>query len=110
MIGNKCHINYEACIDRHITIKNNVGVGHRSFLVTFNHDYSNPYGRFLGRMIFNPIVVGQGAWIGAKVTILASVEIGEGAIVGAGSEVTKNIPDNYMIADNSAKIIKKFSS
>jgi acetyltransferase-like isoleucine patch superfamily enzyme len=105
-IGKKCHINYETWIDRYVEIKNQVGVGHRSFLVTFNHDHSDPNGRYLGRLIFKQIIIEEGAWLGCNVTILPGVEIGKGAMVGAGSVVTKNVPNNSLAVGNPAKIIK----
>ncbi len=52
------------------------------------------------------IVVGNGAWVGVGVTIIFPVRIGENAIIGAGSVVTKDIPDNAIAAGVPAKVIK----
>lgn len=49
----------------------------------------------------------KGAFVGTKTIICNAVTIGEGAIVGAGSIVTKNIPDNEVWAGNPARFIKK---
>lgn len=54
-----------------------------------------------------PVVVKNGAFIGAFSIILKGVTVGENSIVGAGSVVTKNIPDNEIWAGNPAKFIKK---
>lgn len=54
-----------------------------------------------------PIVIKDDAWIGMNVIVLKGVTIGEGAIVGAGSVVTRDIPDWTMVAGNPAKIIKE---
>ena len=54
-----------------------------------------------------PVVIKDGAFIGAFSIILKGVTIGENSIVGAGSVVTKNIPDNEIWAGNPAKFIKK---
>ena len=51
------------------------------------------------------IIIHDNVFIGANVTILPNIEIGEGAIVGAGSVVTKNIPSNMVFAGNPAKPI-----
>ena len=54
----------------------------------------------------SPIIVKRKAWIGFNVIILKGVTIGEGAVVGAGSVVTKDVPDYAVVAGNPAKIIK----
>lgn len=55
------------------------------------------------------IEIKDDAWIGAGAIILAGVTIGRGCIIGAGSVVTRSIPDYYIVAGNPAKIIKKLS-
>lgn len=54
----------------------------------------------------NPIKVGKNVWIGANCVILPGVEIGDNAIVGAGSVVTKNVIENSIVAGVPAKLIK----
>lgn len=56
-----------------------------------------------------PIVIRKHAWIGMNVIILKGVEIGEGAVVGAGSVVTKDVPAWTVVAGNPAKVIKKLN-
>jgi len=53
-----------------------------------------------------PVIIGKNVWIGDKVTILANVTIGDGAIIGANSVVTKDIPPYTVAAGIPAKIIK----
>ena len=57
-------------------------------------------------LIPKKIVIKDYAWIGSKSVILPGVTIGENAVVGAGSIVTKDVPDNAIVAGNPAKIIK----
>ena len=53
------------------------------------------------------LTIGNDVWIGARVTILGNVKkIGNGVIIGAGSVVTKSIPDYAIVAGNPAKIIR----
>lgn len=54
-----------------------------------------------------PITIDKGAWLGARAIILKGVNIGEGAIVGAGSVVTKDVPDWTVVAGNPARIVRK---
>jgi len=53
-----------------------------------------------------PVVIGNDVWIGDRVMILPGIQIGNGAIVGAGSVVTHSIPDYAIAAGNPARIIK----
>ena len=55
----------------------------------------------------SPIIIGNNVWIGANVTILKGVKVGDNSIIGAGSVVVKNIPKNCIVAGNPAKIIKE---
>ena len=87
-----------------ITIGDNVLIGHNVTLATLNHDF-NPQTR---QYIYpKPINIGNNVWIGSDSTILPGITIGDGAIVGAGSVVTKNVEPNTVVAGNPAKIIKK---
>lgn len=60
-----------------------------------------------GHVKMAPIHIKKGAWIGAHSIILKGVTIGERAVIGAGSVVTKNVPDDEIWAGNPAKFIKK---
>jgi maltose O-acetyltransferase len=59
-----------------------------------------------GSMSPQPIVVEQGAWIGIRAVILPGVRIGQGAIVGAGAVVTRDIPEYAIAAGNPAKVVR----
>ena len=54
-----------------------------------------------------PVLIRRGAWIGAQCIILKGVTIGEGAVVGAGSVVTKDVPDWCIVAGNPARVVKE---
>ncbi|VVD96894.1 serine acetyltransferase [Pandoraea pneumonica] len=55
---------------------------------------------------FAKTIVREGASIGANATILPGIEIGKGAMIGAGSVVTKNVPANAVVAGNPARILR----
>ena len=86
-----------------ITIGDNVLIGPKVNLVSENHPI-DPSQR--NSLIGKPIVIKNNAWIGASATILPGITIGENSIVGAGSIVTKDVPDNTIVAGNPAKKIK----
>ena len=56
-----------------------------------------------------PVRICQGAWLGARAIILKGVTIGEGAVVGAGSVVTKDVPAYVVVAGNPARIVYEIS-
>jgi acetyltransferase-like isoleucine patch superfamily enzyme len=54
-----------------------------------------------------PIVIGNDVWVGERACILKGVTIGKGVVVAANSVVTKDVPDNVVVAGNPARIVKK---
>ena len=84
-----------------ITIEDDVQIAANVQLLTNNHD---PYERMV--LPCKPILIKKGAWIGAGATILPGICIGEHAIVGAASVVTKDVPDCAVLVGNPAKVVK----
>ncbi len=87
-----------------ITIGNNCLIGHNVTIATLNHDF-NPEKR--ANINPSPVVIGDNVWIASDSTILPGIKIEDGAIVGAGSVVTKNVEKNTIVAGNPARVIKK---
>lgn len=87
-----------------ITIEDGVLIGPKVNLTTLNHDF-NPENRSATQV--KSIHIKKNAWIGIGSTILPGITIGENAVVGAGSVVTKDVPDNSIVAGNPAKFIKR---
>lgn len=87
-----------------IEIGNDVFIGPKVNLITINHDI-NPDNR--SATYGHRIVIEDKVWIGINSTILPGVKIGYGAIVGAGSVVTKDVEPMTIVAGNPARVIKK---
>ena len=85
-----------------ITIEDGVMLGPEVGLFTVNHEPKN-----IRTIMTKEIHIKKNAWIGARVSILPGVTIGENAIVGTGSIVTKDIPDNCVAVGNPARVIKQ---
>ena len=102
-IGNNVFINSNllAMARGGSTIEDDVQIAGNVSLLTNNHD---PYDRMI--LPCKPILIKKGAWIGANVVVLRGISIGKHAIVGAGSVVTKDVPDYAVVAGNPAKVIK----
>ena len=60
-----------------------------------------------GNSMFAPVIIKDNAWIGMSAIILKGVTVGEGAIVAAGSVVTKDVPPHTIVAGVPARVIKK---
>ena len=104
-IGPGCAINSHVDLDLSapIRIGTNCTLGHYVVFITTNHEMG-PASKRGGLPAMAGITVGDGAWIGACVTILPGVTIGPGAFVAAGSIVTRNIPANARAAGNPAVV------
>ena len=87
-----------------IFIEDDVQVGPGVTIVTINHGL-DPKKR--GERFPEAVFILKNAWIGANATILPGVTVGENAVVGAGSVVTKNVPDNTVVAGNPARVIRE---
>lgn len=111
-IGKNCKISSHTFICEGVTIEDRVFVGHN---VTFINDI---FPRATGQddklqtekdWACVPTFVKQGASIGSSATLLCGITVGENAVVGAGSVVTKDVPANTVVAGNPARILKKIN-
>ena len=89
-----------------VEIGENVMMGPDCRIFTANHNFDKEQKRFIGFTKPEPVIIGDGSWIGYGVIILPGVKIGKGCIVGAGSVVTKSCGDYVLIAGNPA-VVKK---
>ncbi|MDB6057554.1 MAG: transferase hexapeptide repeat protein [Verrucomicrobiales bacterium] len=107
-IGKRCKISSHSFICEGVTIEDEVFIGHN---VTFTNDLF-PRATADGQLQTEadwkciPTLVKKGASIGSSATILCGITIGEGAMIGAGSVVTKDVPAGAVVAGNPARVMK----
>src|ERR1700736_837801 len=112
-IGDNCKISSHTFICEGVTIESGVFVGHG---VTFINDRypraTNPAGELQTEADWKcqSTLVKRAASIGSGATLLGGITIGENAIVGAGSVVTKDVPSDTTVAGNPARILKRFAT
>jgi acetyltransferase-like isoleucine patch superfamily enzyme len=120
VIGENCNINAQVLIENDVVIGNNVTI--KSGVQVWNGTrieddvFLGPNATLTNDLMprskqypesFTGITIKKGASIGANATILPGIIIGEKAMIGAGAVVTKNVPDNTVVAGNPAKIIRQ---
>jgi UDP-2-acetamido-3-amino-2,3-dideoxy-glucuronate N-acetyltransferase len=109
-VGSNCKISSHTFICEGVTVEDGVFIGHG---VTFiNDSYPRATGKDGGLQTekdwkVEPTVVKRGASIGSGATILANVVIGENALVGAGSVVTRSVSAGEIVAGNPARTLRK---
>jgi UDP-2-acetamido-3-amino-2,3-dideoxy-glucuronate N-acetyltransferase len=112
-IGKRCKISSHTFVCEGVTIEDNVFVGHG--VVFINDTYpraTTSDGELQTEKDWRvePTRVKKGASIGSGATILANIEIGENAIVGAGSVVTKDVPAGAIVAGNPARLLRQIEN
>ena len=106
-IGDRSGVGIDAVIDGKVIIGQDVMMGPNVTIHTRNHRFERldiPMNQ-QGRTEERPVIIGDDVWIGGHVIILPGRHIGNGAIVGAGAVVTKDVPPYAIVGGNPAKII-----
>lgn len=113
-IGDECYICYGVTIlgvaGRKIKIGNNVLFASNIFITNECHGM-NPESQvpYMSQPLTGlDVEIGDGCWLGEKVCVLPGVKIGKKCIIGAGSVVTKSIPDYSIAVGNPARVVKKY--
>ncbi|MHC4628995.1 MAG: acyltransferase [Planctomycetota bacterium] len=108
-VGSNCKVSSHTFVCEGVTIEDNVFIGHN---VTFTNDLYPRAVSADGQLQTEadweclPTLIKRGASIGSSVTILCGLTIGENAMIGAGSVVTKDVPPNAVVAGNPARVIR----
>src|SRR3954466_2561863 len=111
-IGRRCKISSHTFICEGVTLEDEVFIGHN---VTFTNDLYPRAANLDGSPQTEkdwtciPTLVKRGASIGSSATLLCGITIGEFAVVGAGSVVTKDVPSHTVVAGNPARVLKRLA-
>src|SRR6266700_654191 len=106
-VGDHCYLGRELFLDLQdkIVIEDKVTISHRVMILTHTDAGTSPLKDQFIATSQAPVIIRRGAYVGANVTILEGVEIGESSIVGAGAVVTRSVPPSTVVAGVPAKVI-----
>lgn len=106
-IGRDAFINYDVFIDNAapVTIGDRVSFGQGVRVVTGSHEIGTT-SRRAGPYTSAPVVVEDGAWVGAYAILLPGVRVGRGALVAAGALVARDVPPNTLVAGVPAAVVR----
>jgi len=107
-IGDDCYFGRELFLDlqERIVIEDQVTISHRVMILTHTDVGNSPLKDDFVPTTQGPVIIRRGAYIGANVTILQGVEIGESSVVGAGAVVTRSVPAATVVAGVPARTVK----
>ena len=107
-VGRRCKISSHSFLCEGVTLEDEVFIGHNVTFINDRFPRATTGGALQTEKDWEcvPTLVKRGASIGSSVTVLCGVTIGERAIVGAGSVVTKDVPPGTVVAGNPARLLK----
>jgi acetyltransferase-like isoleucine patch superfamily enzyme len=110
-IGRRCKVSSHTFICEGVTIEDDVFIGHNVSFINDRYPRATANGQLQTERDWKleSTLVKRGASIGTSATILCGIVIGEGAIVGAGSVVTHDVPPGAIVAGNPARVLKTVS-
>jgi maltose O-acetyltransferase len=107
-VGSHCYFTTPLFVDltADVTIGDHVTIGHHVVLITADHEIGSSWRRG-GAVSPKSIMIGDGVWIAARVTVLPGARIGPGTVIGAGSLVKGEIPPGVVAAGSPARVIRE---
>jgi len=108
-VGNRCKISSHSFICEGVTLEDEVFIGHGVMFINDSYPRAaNEYGSLQTEADWKveKTRICKGASLGSGVTVLSNIMVGEGALVGAGSVVTKDVPPHTIVAGNPARVLR----
>ncbi len=106
-LGDNCNFNGLQILGRGtVKIGSNFHSGVECMIITENHNYEGSKLPYDENFVKKEINIGDNVWFGNRVLVVGNVNIGEGAIIAAGSVVVKDVPKLAIVGGNPAKVIK----
>ncbi|MDR6782493.1 acetyltransferase-like isoleucine patch superfamily enzyme [Pedobacter africanus] len=110
LIGDHSIIGIGSVLIGPVTVGNDVMLAQNIVVSGLNHGYEDPdIAPSLQKDTVKQIVISDEVWIGANSVITAGITIGRHAVVGAGSVVTKDVPEYSVVVGNPARVVKQYS-
>jgi acetyltransferase-like isoleucine patch superfamily enzyme len=112
VIGASCYVNRHTMLDASALIEIGAQTMIGPFCYITDHDHVFGPGKAPGEtpLVSEPTKIGERCWLGAHVSVLKGVIIGDGTVVGAGSVVTKSLPSGVVAAGIPAKVLREVTS
>jgi len=111
-IGNRCKVSSHTFICEGVTLEDEVFIGHNVVFTNDRFPRATSNGQLQTGADWHciPTLVKRGASIGSGAVLLCGITIGENAMIGAGSVVTRNVPPNTVVAGNPARVVKSLEA
>jgi len=108
VIGRDCVLNIRCHLElgADLVLEDNAGLGHEVMVLTTSHHPGDAFRRW-GVPFVRPVRIGAGAWLGSRSLVLPGVTIGAGAIVAAGSVVSRDVPPHTVVGGVPARVIRR---
>jgi maltose O-acetyltransferase len=109
-IGERTFVNHDCIIRTEVTIGKRCAIAARCIIHSGSHPLGGPEQRCGDESTSDPIVIGDGVWLGTATLVLPGVTIGDGVVVGAGSVVTRDLEPNAIYVGNPARKLRSLDS
>ncbi len=110
-IGARVYINRRTMLDAHmeLTVGDDTMIGPGCYLTDHDHTFGRDILPGAAPLVAEPTRIGKRCWLGANVTVLKGVTIGDGTVVGAGSVVTKSLPPGVLALGTPARVVRELT-